>query len=90
MDFGVLESPPHGSLMLASLPLTDSIRNGKVLASRSKLGNWARRPCVVDLSTFALPLLIFVAEVCVVTFGTLRIIFVARGKKIIAPARKNC
>jgi uncharacterized protein YebE (UPF0316 family) len=40
----------------------------------------------VDLSTFALPLLIFFAEVCVVTLGTLRIIFVARGQKILAPA----
>lgn len=40
---------------------------------------------IVDLSTFALPLLIFAAEVCVVTLGTLRIIFVARGKKFLAP-----
>jgi uncharacterized protein YebE (UPF0316 family) len=39
----------------------------------------------VDLSPFALPMFIFAAEVCVVTFGTLRIIFVARGQKIIAP-----
>lgn len=39
----------------------------------------------MDLSTFALPLLIFIAEVVVVTLGTLRIIFVARGKKILAP-----
>jgi uncharacterized protein YebE (UPF0316 family) len=39
----------------------------------------------VDLSTLALPLLIFVAEVCVVTLGTLRIIFVSRGQKVIAP-----
>jgi uncharacterized protein YebE (UPF0316 family) len=40
----------------------------------------------VDLSTFALPVLIFFAEVCVVTLGTLRIIFVARGQKVLAPA----
>jgi uncharacterized protein YebE (UPF0316 family) len=40
----------------------------------------------VELSSFTLPLLIFLAEVCVVTFGTLRIIFVARGQKILAPA----
>lgn len=39
----------------------------------------------MELSSFALPLFIFVAEVCVVTFGTLRIIFIARGQKIIAP-----
>jgi uncharacterized protein YebE (UPF0316 family) len=39
----------------------------------------------VDPSLFALPLLIFVAEVCVVTLGTLRIIFVARGQKVLAP-----
>jgi uncharacterized protein YebE (UPF0316 family) len=34
-----------------------------------------------------LPLLIkiFVAEMCVVTFGTVRIIFVARGMKVLAP-----
>lgn len=39
----------------------------------------------MDLSTFYLPVLILLAEVCVVTLGTLRIIFVARGNKIIAP-----
>jgi uncharacterized protein YebE (UPF0316 family) len=39
----------------------------------------------VDLSLFALPFFIFFAEVCVVTLGTLRIIFVARGHKILAP-----
>jgi uncharacterized protein YebE (UPF0316 family) len=39
----------------------------------------------VDLSTLLIPLLIFAAEVCVVTLGTLRIIFVARGQKILAP-----
>ena len=39
----------------------------------------------MDLSNFMLPLLIFVAEVCVVTLGTLRIIFVARGQKVLAP-----
>jgi uncharacterized protein YebE (UPF0316 family) len=33
-----------------------------------------------------LPLLIFLAELCVVTLGTLRIIFLARGRKILAPA----
>jgi uncharacterized protein YebE (UPF0316 family) len=38
----------------------------------------------VDAS-IALPFLIFLAEVAVVTFGTLRIIFVARGQKVIAP-----
>jgi uncharacterized protein YebE (UPF0316 family) len=32
-----------------------------------------------------LPLLIFVAEVCVVTLGTLRIIFVSRGRRLLAP-----
>ena len=40
----------------------------------------------MDFWTIALPLLIFVAEVCVVTLGTLRIIFVARGHKFVAPA----
>jgi uncharacterized protein YebE (UPF0316 family) len=33
-----------------------------------------------------LPVLVFVAEMLVVTFGTLRIIFVARGCKLLAPA----
>jgi len=32
-----------------------------------------------------LPLLVFVAELCVVTIGTIRIIFVARGMKVLAP-----
>jgi uncharacterized protein YebE (UPF0316 family) len=32
-----------------------------------------------------LPLIIFLAEMCVVTLGTLRIIFVARGNKYLAP-----
>lgn len=39
----------------------------------------------MDLLTFALPLFIFFAEVCVVTLGTLRIIFVARSQTILAP-----
>jgi uncharacterized protein YebE (UPF0316 family) len=34
---------------------------------------------------FLLPLLVFVAEMCVVTVGTIRIIFVARGMKRLAP-----
>lgn len=33
----------------------------------------------------ALPLLVFFAELCVVTIGTMRIIFVARGMKFLAP-----
>jgi uncharacterized protein YebE (UPF0316 family) len=38
------------------------------------------------LPTFSmLPLLVFVAELCVVTISTLRIIFLSRGKKILAP-----
>jgi uncharacterized protein YebE (UPF0316 family) len=32
-----------------------------------------------------LPLLVFLAELCVVTIGTVRIIFVARGMKVLAP-----
>jgi uncharacterized protein YebE (UPF0316 family) len=32
-----------------------------------------------------LPLLVFLAELCVVTIGTIRIIFVARGFKLLAP-----
>jgi uncharacterized protein YebE (UPF0316 family) len=39
----------------------------------------------VDMSTLLIAMLIFAAEVCVVTLGTLRIIFVARGRKILAP-----
>jgi uncharacterized protein YebE (UPF0316 family) len=39
----------------------------------------------VEPSTLLIPILIFAAEVCVVTLGTLRIIFVARGQKILAP-----
>jgi uncharacterized protein YebE (UPF0316 family) len=34
---------------------------------------------------FPLPLLVFLAELCVVTIGTIKIIFVARGMKILAP-----
>src|SRR5438105_14490625 len=40
---------------------------------------------VSNWSALSLPLLIFFAEVCVVTVGTLRIIFVARGQKVLAP-----
>jgi uncharacterized protein YebE (UPF0316 family) len=32
-----------------------------------------------------LPLVIFFAEMCVVTLGTLRIIFISRGNKVLAP-----
>src|SRR5262249_60787365 len=32
-----------------------------------------------------LPLLVFIAELCVVSIGTIRIIFVARGFKLLAP-----
>ncbi len=39
----------------------------------------------MDFWTIALPLMIFLAEVFVVTLGTLRIIFVARGHKIVTP-----
>ena len=39
----------------------------------------------MDMPAFLIPFLIFLAEVCVVTFGTLRIIFVARGHKYLAP-----
>lgn len=39
----------------------------------------------MDGSDLILPLVIFVAEMCVVTIGTLRIIFVARGHRYIAP-----
>ncbi len=37
-----------------------------------------------------LPLLIFSARICDVTLGTLRIIFVARGKKLLAPLLGFC
>jgi uncharacterized protein YebE (UPF0316 family) len=36
-------------------------------------------------SYFVLPVMIFFARICDVTLGTLRVIFVARGKKYIAP-----
>lgn len=39
----------------------------------------------VSPSMSALPLLVFLAELCVVTIGTIRIIFVARGMKVLAP-----
>ncbi len=39
----------------------------------------------MELSSFTLPFAIFAAEVIVVTLGTLRIIFVARGNKFVAP-----
>src|SRR5271169_6738861 len=32
-----------------------------------------------------LPVLVFFAELCVVTLSTLRIIFISRGKKVLAP-----
>jgi uncharacterized protein YebE (UPF0316 family) len=32
-----------------------------------------------------MPLVVFIAEMCVVTIGTLRIIFVSRGRKLLAP-----
>lgn len=34
---------------------------------------------------FALPVVVYLAEMCVVTCGTLRIIFVSRGQKLLAP-----
>ncbi len=37
------------------------------------------------MNGLALPLSIFVAEVCVVTLSTVRIIFVSRGRKLLAP-----
>lgn len=39
----------------------------------------------MDVWTYSIPLLIFAAEVCVVTISTIRIIFVARGYKYLAP-----
>jgi uncharacterized protein YebE (UPF0316 family) len=40
----------------------------------------------MDLSALPLlPLLVFAAELCVVTLGTVRIIFVSRGMKVLAP-----
>jgi uncharacterized protein YebE (UPF0316 family) len=39
----------------------------------------------VELPTLSIPLLIFAAEMLVVTVGTLRIIFVARGLTLLAP-----
>lgn len=45
-----------------------------------------RRQRIVEMSNVLIPILIFAAEVCVVTLGTLRIIFVSRGQKILAPA----
>jgi uncharacterized protein YebE (UPF0316 family) len=38
-----------------------------------------------DFSGLLLPLSVFTAELCVVTIGTLRIIFVSRGMKFLAP-----
>lgn len=37
-----------------------------------------------------LPVLIFLARICDVSFGTLRIIFISRGKKFIAPILGFC
>src|SRR5207237_9508671 len=36
-------------------------------------------------SISTLPLLVFVAELCVVTLSTIRITFIARGMKVLAP-----
>jgi uncharacterized protein YebE (UPF0316 family) len=44
---------------------------------------FADSPSLAFLPT--LPLVIFVAELCVVTISTMRVIFVARGMKILAP-----
>lgn len=38
-----------------------------------------------ELATLWLPCLVFLAEMCVVTLGTIRIIFVSRGMKLLAP-----
>ncbi|MBM4067330.1 MAG: DUF2179 domain-containing protein [Planctomycetes bacterium] len=38
-----------------------------------------------ELGLFWLPCLVFLAEMCVVTLGTIRIIFVSRGMKVLAP-----
>ncbi len=40
---------------------------------------------LADLTLHALPALVFVAELCVVTLSTLRIIFIVRGKRRLAP-----
>src|SRR5258707_15428265 len=40
---------------------------------------------VSDWSAFQIPLMIFAAEVCVVTVSTLRIIAIARGQTLLAP-----
>jgi uncharacterized protein YebE (UPF0316 family) len=37
-------------------------------------------------ATALMPLFVFLAEMCVVTLGTLRIIFIAQGRKLLAPA----
>src|SRR5215831_19465575 len=37
-------------------------------------------------ASLVLPLTVFIAEMCVVTLGTLRIIFVSRGRRLLAPA----
>jgi len=37
------------------------------------------------LGSLPLPLLVFLAEMCVVTIGTIRVIFVSRGRKLLAP-----
>jgi uncharacterized protein YebE (UPF0316 family) len=36
-------------------------------------------------ASLVLPLTVFLAEMCVVTIGTLRIIFVSRGRRLLAP-----
>src|SRR5262245_10708717 len=38
-----------------------------------------------DNGAMMLALLVFLAEICVVTIGTIRIIFISRGMKILAP-----
>jgi uncharacterized protein YebE (UPF0316 family) len=45
-------------------------------------------PLAIAPSSIPIPLacVVFLAELCVVTLSTLRIIFIARGKKILAPA----
>lgn len=42
-------------------------------------------PGALSFDWLPLPLMIFVAEMCVVTLGTMRIIFLSRGRRYLAP-----
>jgi len=75
---------------LAEKSVSSRLRAFGITASRDvgerRRSAFTRRISLMFDSTWGLPLTIFAAELCVVTLGTLRIIFVSRGNRYLAPA----